>query len=152
MTGATFEAVEQNAQRVHEAFVARGSFWVGALSSERVTRRDLRPPRGQLEVARAPVFALRGADVSRLGGLRVQVSGVALEEVLLPDGRRLMDAVEVSESTAPAKVLRLDQRRVIEFSVGTSLTRAQKVLEGLGASTSVELEAWPPDRSSRPAR
>ena len=82
----------------------------------------------------------------------MQVSGVTLEEVLLPDGRRLMDAVEVSESTAPAKVLRLDQRRVIEFSVGTSLTRAQKVLEGLGASTSVELEAWPPDRSSRPAR
>jgi hypothetical protein len=58
-------------------------------------------------------------------------AGSSIEDAVLPDGRRLSSAVQISEVLAPAAMLRVDRQRVVELEVGLEPSAISQALKGV---------------------
>lgn len=137
VSGPAFDELVTLAGKARERLVKEQARWVGATWPGLGPEQVIKPVRGVKGLAELLQLALGGVNVGRLDDrtdVRVYagVSGVEeLGHLVLADGRRASEVLEISQTLAPAAMLRVNRQRTVELEVGLEPAEVRRLVSEL---------------------
>lgn len=131
VSGPDFDVLTKLGTTVRETLAKENPRWLGVVWPMLVPERVVTAQPGAKDVAQTLRLAITGVETGRLeDGTRVRVrSGSSIDDAVLPDGRPLNSAVQISEMLAPAAMLRVDRQRVVELEIGLEPSAVSRALK-----------------------
>jgi hypothetical protein len=144
VSGPDLEQLSEVAGKLRAALANEHTSWLGSPWPNRVPEQVMTPVPGVDGVARAAQLALVGIEAGTLDDgtlVRVQ-AGSSLDDAVLPDGRLLREAVQLTATLAPVAILRVNRQRTVELEVGLEPAEVMRAARNLqlppGITISVE--------------
>ncbi|MDP1829394.1 MAG: efflux RND transporter permease subunit [Archangium sp.] len=133
VSGPDFEQLTKLGAAVRDTLAKENPKWLGVVWPMLAPERVISAQPGVKDVAQTLRLAITGVETGRMeDGTRVRVrAGSSIEDAVLPDGRPLGSAVQISEVLAPAAMLRVNRQRVVELEVGLEPAAISQALKGL---------------------
>ena len=133
VSGPDFEQLTKLGATVRETLAKEQPKWLGVVWPQLAPERVISAQPGVKNVAQTLRLAITGIETGRMeDGTRVRVrAGSSIEDAVLPDGRPLSSAVQISAVMAPAAMLRVDRQRVVELEVGLDSSAISRALKGI---------------------
>lgn len=133
VSGPDFEQLTKLGATVRETLAKENPKWLGVVWPQLAPERVITAQPDVKDVAQTLRLAITGVETGRMeDGTRVRVrAGSSIEDAVLPDGRPLSSAVQISEVLAPAAMLRVGRQRVVELEVGLEPSAISQALKGI---------------------
>ena len=117
--------------------------WLGVAWPHLAPERVITPNPGVRDVAQLLRLAVAGVEAGELeDGTRVRVlAGAPLEELVMPDGRPLLDVVQITQVMQPAAILRVNGQRSVELALALEPSDVMRVAKSLPLPVDVTVTA-----------
>ena len=118
--GPDFDELTDLAAKLRALLAKARPRWLGVAWPQLAPERVITPGPGERDVAQLLRLAVGGVETGELDdGTPVRVvTGAALEDLLMADGRPLRDVVQITAELQPAAILRVNGLRAVELEVG----------------------------------
>ena len=133
VTGPDFEQLTALGTRVREALAKEQPRWLGTTWPTLGPEQVIKVAPGVREASVALQLAITGTVAGTLGdGTQIWVrAGTSIDDAVLPDGRPVREAVQISEELRPTALLRVNVERTVELEVGLEVKAVERVVKGL---------------------
>jgi multidrug efflux pump subunit AcrB len=132
--GPDFEQLVTLGGKARELLAKTNAKWVGTPWPSFAPEQVLKPMRGEAGIAQLLQLAIGGVKVGRLEDgteIRVMSPSRPIEDLQLADGRRASEVMEITNTTSPSAMLRVNRVRTVELDVGMDPSAARSALKNL---------------------
>ena len=132
--GPDFEQLVTLGGKARELLAKANPKWVGTPWPGFAPEQVLKPVRGVQGIAQLLQLAIGGVSIGRLEDgteIRVMSPSASIEDLQLADGRRASEVMEITNTTSPSAMLRVNRVRTVELEVGMEPSAARSALNAL---------------------